>query len=560
MRGTVGRIVNLSAVAALLLTVVAVPVSADDPAFGYIRGYVRSQTGNPALGVCVSTGEYATDVQADGSYELQMSYVAEVQVYFYDCHEAPNYPYVPVWFWGGDDTWRSGERISVRPGTVAYASVTLPSAPGSPPEFGAVTGVISRDGVDEFLYLVNENGDVYTGFTDLIGHMAGREDGRYIVSAPPGDYRLYTHNRQRRDQYLPVFFGSHPRGYASAFDEGHVFRIESGRAITDVDFDLLPGSSANAGSRPDQYDPYVPMEVNQPGLLLYASEPHIFDRIAVYRATSRGEGVGDFHLLAFPGAQGASPSVVEVRVPIGLLGAFDFETIPIWLNNHELEACTSDGEDRCVASRLTDQDREFGDIAVLVVRTSAGGILRLGPRPQFYDSENSTFAGDILWLAIGGITMGCNPPANDLFCPNAAVTRGQMAAFLVRGLGLSESLDDPFIDDDGSIFEPSIEKLAAAGITMGCNPAEGNTKFCPHDYVTRGQMAAFLVRALGYSNAGDGDLFLDDDGSIFEDAIDKLATAGVTKGCNPAEGNTKFCPHSYVTRGQMAAFLHRALG
>jgi len=85
-------------------------------------------------------------------------------------------------------------------------------------------------------------------------------------------------------------------------------------------------------------------------------------------------------------------------------------------------------------------------------------------------------------------------------------------------------------------------------------------RFSSLDYVTRGQMAAFLVRALGYSNAGDGDLFLDDDGSIFEDAIDKLATAGVTKGCNPAEGNTKFCPHSYVTRGQMAAFLHRALG
>ena len=42
--------------------------------------------------------------------------------------------------------------------------------------------------------------------------------------------------------------------------------------------------------------------------------------------------------------------------------------------------------------------------------------------------------------------------------------------------------------------------------------------------------------------------------------IDRLATAGVTKGCNPAQGNTKFCPHDCVTRGQMAAFLHRALG
>jgi hypothetical protein len=32
----------------------------------------------------------------------------------------------------------------------------------------------------------------------------------------------------------------------------------------------------------------------------------------------------------------------------------------------------------------------------------------------------------------------------------------------------------------------------------------------------------------------------------------------VTKGCSPP-ANTKFCPNNHVTRGQMAAFLHRAL-
>ncbi len=52
--------------------------------------------------------------------------------------------------------------------------------------------------------------------------------------------------------------------------------------------------------------------------------------------------------------------------------------------------------------------------------------------------------------------------------------------------------------------------------------------------------------------------FNDDDGSIFEDAIEKLATAGITRGCNPPE-NTRFCPTDRVTRQQMAAFLNRAL-
>ena len=53
-----------------------------------------------------------------------------------------------------------------------------------------------------------------------------------------------------------------------------------------------------------------------------------------------------------------------------------------------------------------------------------------------------------------------------------------------------------FIDDDGHIFEGAIEAIAAEGITKGCNPPT-NDKFCPDDKVTRGQMAAFLKRALG---------------------------------------------------------------
>ena len=46
---------------------------------------------------------------------------------------------------------------------------------------------------------------------------------------------------------------------------------------------------------------------------------------------------------------------------------------------------------------------------------------------------------------------------------------------------------------------------------------------------------------------------------IFEADVDKLGTAGITKGSNPPV-NDMYCPDSVVTRGQMAAFLHRALG
>jgi hypothetical protein len=70
-------------------------------------------------------------------------------------------------------------------------------------------------------------------------------------------------------------------------------------------------------------------------------------------------------------------------------------------------------------------------------------------------------------------------------------------------------------------------------------------------------MAAFLVRAFGYTDNGGGNLFIDDNNSIFENDIDRLATAGVTHGCNPPTRD-RFCPDDFVTRGQMAAFLYRA--
>lgn len=46
--------------------------------------------------------------------------------------------------------------------------------------------------------------------------------------------------------------------------------------------------------------------------------------------------------------------------------------------------------------------------------------------------DASPFVSDIKWLADTGVTQGCNPPANDRFCPKDYVTREQMAAFLHR--------------------------------------------------------------------------------------------------------------------------------
>lgn len=195
-------------------------------------------------------------------------------------------------------------------------------------------------------------------------------------------------------------------------------------------------------------------------------------------------------------------------------------------------------------------------IVMVVPVTASAATTSDGGR--FFDDDGSVHESSIEAIANLGITKGCNPPYQTGYCPKEPVTRGQMAAFLVRALGLTATIGgDGFVDDDASIFEGHIETLAAAGITKGCNPPT-NDRFCPDEYVTRGQMAAFLVRAMDYTDAGAGDLFTDDDGTVFEDAIDKLASAGVTRGCNPP-ANTEYCPHDLVTRDEMATFLARAL-
>ncbi|MFQ5518230.1 MAG: Calx-beta domain-containing protein, partial [Acidimicrobiia bacterium] len=136
----------------------------------------------------------------------------------------------------------------------------------------------------------------------------------------------------------------------------------------------------------------------------------------------------------------------------------------------------------------------------LDLQDADGGIETLsGPLlvPVFTDIENSVHKDNIVTIWVNGITQGCNPPDNTLYCPADFVTRAQMATFLVRVLGLIPWPDNgPFTDHIASVHRQNINAIRVAGITAGCNPPQ-NTLYCPNDFVTRAQMATFIVRALG---------------------------------------------------------------
>ena len=81
-----------------------------------------------------------------------------------------------------------------------------------------------------------------------------------------------------------------------------------------------------------------------------------------------------------------------------------------------------------------------------------------------------TFHGNIANLANAGITSGCTPTT---YCPDQAVTRGQMAAFLNRGLGRIAEADFLVakVGNDSDVvatmtIKPGISPAAIAGANM----------------------------------------------------------------------------------------------
>ncbi|HYI65762.1 MAG TPA: S-layer homology domain-containing protein [Candidatus Limnocylindrales bacterium] len=190
-------------------------------------------------------------------------------------------------------------------------------------------------------------------------------------------------------------------------------------------------------------------------------------------------------------------------------------------------------------------------LAVALACAFVAGIVAvppsLGAVPPFSDTAGHPFEAHIEWLRQAEITTGCG---GGRFCPDDLVTRDEMASFLVRAFELAPSATNAFTDDEGSTHEAAINSLAASGTTGGC--AAG--LYCPRQVVTRGQMASFLARALDLPGAT-RDYFADDDRSARQTDINRLAESGITSGCSQG----RFCPEAGITRGQMAAFLHRAL-
>ena len=197
-------------------------------------------------------------------------------------------------------------------------------------------------------------------------------------------------------------------------------------------------------------------------------------------------------------------------------------------------------------------------VNVAITRGSGGGgdvIIPGGevwPAPGFVDVPSEGFFTEpVRWLAAHGITSGVRP---GYFDPVAPVTRGQMAAFMWRTMDQPASDNDCGFDDvdEARYFAAAVCWLKANGITVGVGGDA--TVFAPDAPVKRSEMALFLWRLTGEQIVGPANGFGDvPRNASFATAVDWLKANGITFGVSPRA----FDPLGRVSRGQMAAFLHR---
>jgi uncharacterized protein (DUF1800 family) len=202
--------------------------------------------------------------------------------------------------------------------------------------------------------------------------------------------------------------------------------------------------------------------------------------------------------------------------------------------------------------------RTAGSVYDIVVTNS--GPTSILPRAWFADfldvAQANPYHAPVEQMVRDGITSGCG---GGNYCPDSSITRAQMAVFLLRAGHGAAYVPPPasgtiFSDVGISDFAADwIEELYAEGITGGCgtNPL----RYCPASSVTRGQMAAFLLKVYhgtSYAPPPAQGVFGDVPVSMpLAPWIEELARLSVTAGC----GGTSYCPANPVTRGQMAVFM-----
>lgn len=312
----------------------------------------------------------------------------------------------------------------------------------------------------------------------------------------------------------------------------------------------------------DQFDLFVAYDGADP-------VPPTITGNAVLRL-SVGQAAGVKQLTAFARLNGGTES--QIATPIPLANAWrsieinwakatasgaNNGRLDIWVDGRPQTGLTGLNNDT-----LTINYARWGAVAGVDAGTS--GTFRLddfasqrtgyiGPAFPFSDNPTaSSFFPFIQGIYAAEVIPEC---AIGTFCPNNAITRKEMAKFLLLarfGASYTPPACTVAMFTDVPCSHPYatwINEIAREGITSGC----GAGIYCPDGNITRSQMAVFLMVARGLPQAPcPPSTFLDvPSNSPFCGWINQVAAQGVTAGC----GGGNYCPETLVLRGQMSVFL-----
>ena len=285
-------------------------------------------------------------------------------------------------------------------------------------------------------------------------------------------------------------------------------------------------------------------------LVLPTDTPGLFTVLGARRAESYDSGLGAEGVEVYRIDQRSSACVTSAPACWGA----DRRTAPV--------PATDDPESLAHVFVVGDQFTIDGaSVTVDSVDTSGWTVTVAGSTvsERFVDDDGSVHEPSIESIAAMGITLGCNPPVIDRYCPTEAVSRAEMAVFLTRALGddvepttgLGVFSDVP----SGVWYTDAVARMYELGITTGY--ADGTYR--PNDPVSRAEMAVFLDRAFDAIQQSSADIVFTDvaPDAFYASSTQALFDSAVSLGC--AEDPIRYCPFDQVTRGQMASFLTRAL-
>ena len=180
---------------------------------------------------------------------------------------------------------------------------------------------------------------------------------------------------------------------------------------------------------------------------------------------------------------------------------------------------------------------------------------------RFRDEDGSVHQANIERIAQWQITLGCSATDPTLYCPSADITRRQMAAFLYRAVSQRWTIQAPARSELTDVGTDAWYRTYADWVISINAFTAPEGAFNPGGVVTRADMAIMMIAAFPHLEAAAEPEGLFQDAQDADPAVIRAIEGMYQTGVTRGCSTTplNYCPDQPVTRAQMASFFVRAL-